>query len=145
MTLSGTTTPGQSGPWNEEGVLCIPQISCNTGTSPSDCIASYPRHTLEESYLSAEIQSVYSIVPADWSINRIWDIYHRNLRDVLCAYMIIIFFYRNKTSILMTHNLIIYMRTKMIDIKNISNAQLVRRLQLTLNCLEYIVIESIFF
>ena len=41
--LSGTTSPGQS--WSEnngnEGVLCIPQSSSITVTSPSDCLLSY--------------------------------------------------------------------------------------------------------
>ena len=42
-TLSGATTSGQSGPGSDgnEGVLCIPQSSSITGTSPSDCFVSY--------------------------------------------------------------------------------------------------------
>ena len=44
-TLSSSTTPDQSGSWSNgnEGVLCIPQIFSITGTSPSDCLASYTR------------------------------------------------------------------------------------------------------
>ena len=44
----GDTTPGQSGPGGNgnEGVLCIPQSSSITGTSPSDYLVSYPRHSL---------------------------------------------------------------------------------------------------
>ena len=40
--LSGSTTPGQSGPESNgiEGVLCIPQSSSIAGTSPSDCLVS---------------------------------------------------------------------------------------------------------
>ena len=47
-TLSGATTPGQSGSGidGNEGVLHIPQSSSITGTSPSDCLVSYPGHTL---------------------------------------------------------------------------------------------------
>ena len=47
-TLSGTTTPGQSGLRSngKEGVLCIPQNSSITGTSPSDCLVSYSGHLL---------------------------------------------------------------------------------------------------
>ena len=47
--LSGTTTPGHSGPGSDgnEGVLHIPQSSSITGASPSDCFVSYPGHTLE--------------------------------------------------------------------------------------------------
>ena len=43
--LSGATTPGQSGPWNDgnEGVLCNSQSSSTAGTSPSDCLLSYFR------------------------------------------------------------------------------------------------------
>ena len=39
-TLSGTITPGQSGPgsYGYEGVLCIPQSSSITEASPSDCL-----------------------------------------------------------------------------------------------------------
>ena len=42
-TLSGTTTPRQSGLRSDgnEGVLCIPQGSGITGTSPSYCLFSY--------------------------------------------------------------------------------------------------------
>ena len=59
-TLSGATTPGQSGPWSDgnERVLHIP------GTSPSDYLVSYLGHS---SYPSAKKQSVYSTAPADWA------------------------------------------------------------------------------
>ena len=66
--LSSATTPGHSGSESKgnEGVLCIPQSSSITGTSPSDCLVSYPGHLLGRgSYLSAEVQSVYSTAPAD--------------------------------------------------------------------------------
>ena len=47
LTLSGATTLGQSGPGSNgnEGVLRIPQISSTAGTSPSDCLVSYPGHS----------------------------------------------------------------------------------------------------
>ena len=47
-TLSGATTPGQSGPGSDgnEGVLRILQSSSITGTSPSDCLVSYAGHLL---------------------------------------------------------------------------------------------------
>ena len=50
-TLSSAATPGQCGPGNDgnEGVLRIPQSSCNTRTSPSDCLVSYPGHLLRAS------------------------------------------------------------------------------------------------
>ena len=39
-----------------------------TGASPSDCLVLYPRHSLgAKSYLSTEVQSVYSTTPADWA------------------------------------------------------------------------------
>ena len=66
-TLLGTTTPGQSGSGSNgnEGVLQIPQ-SFRIGTS-SDGLVSYPGHTLAEGfYLSEEMESVYSKIPADW-------------------------------------------------------------------------------
>ena len=47
-TLSGVTTQGQSGPasnGNEE-VFRIPQIPSITQTSLSDCLVSYPEHSL---------------------------------------------------------------------------------------------------
>ena len=46
--LSGPTTPGLSGPRSngKEVVLRIPQSSSITGTSPSDCLVSYPGHSL---------------------------------------------------------------------------------------------------
>ena len=71
MTLSSATTPGQSGPGSNgnEGVFHIHQSSSFTGTLPSDCLVSYPRHSLEgKTYPSAEKQSVYSTTPADWAI-----------------------------------------------------------------------------
>ena len=59
----------QSGPGNNgnEGVLCIPQSSSITGASSSDCLVSYIGHSLGESYLSVEIQSVYSTASANWA------------------------------------------------------------------------------
>ena len=60
---------GQSEPGSDgiEGVLHIPQSSSITGASQSDCLMLYPRHSLEESYPSAEMQLVYSTTPADLS------------------------------------------------------------------------------
>ena len=52
---------------NEE-VLCIPQSSCITGASQSDCLVSCPGHLLGVSYNSAEMQLVYSTAPADWAM-----------------------------------------------------------------------------
>ena len=69
-TLSGATTLGQSGPGSDgnERVLRISQSYSITGTSPSDCLVSYPGRSLGESYPSAEKQVVYSTAPADWAI-----------------------------------------------------------------------------
>ena len=54
---SGATIPGQSRPENDgnERVLNISQSSCITRASPSDCLVSYPGHSLGESYPSSEI------------------------------------------------------------------------------------------
>ena len=67
MTLSGATTPGQSGPGSNgnKEVLHIPQNSSIRGVSPSDYLMSYPGHSLGESYSSAEMQSVYFAAPAN--------------------------------------------------------------------------------
>ena len=59
-----------SGPeWNWEqcnkGVLFILQSASITGASPSDCFTSLSGHLFENSYPSAEIQSVYSTAPAE--------------------------------------------------------------------------------
>ena len=69
-TLSGATTPGQSGPGSDgnKGVLRIPQSSSITGTSLSGCLVSYLGHSLGVSYPIAEMQSVYSTTPADWAM-----------------------------------------------------------------------------
>ena len=66
-TLSGTTTLSQSGSGSDdsERVLHISQSSSITGALPSDCIMSYPGHSLRESYPSGEMQSVYSMAPAN--------------------------------------------------------------------------------
>ena len=46
--LSSATTLDQSGLASDsnKGILCIPQSSSITGTSLSDCLVSYPRHSL---------------------------------------------------------------------------------------------------
>ena len=66
-TISGATTPGQSGPGSSgnEEVLCIPQSSSITGTSPSNCLVSYQ----DTRYPSTEKQSVYSTATADWHLS----------------------------------------------------------------------------
>ena len=48
-----------------EGVLRIPQSSSITGTSPSNCLVSYPAHSLGESYSSVEKHLMNSIAPRD--------------------------------------------------------------------------------
>ena len=67
MALSGATIPGQSGPGsnNNEGVLCIPQSSSITGTSPSDCLVSYPGLSLGGGL--TPLLSVYFTAPANWA------------------------------------------------------------------------------
>ena len=69
-TLSGATTPGHSELWSDgnEGLFCILQISSVTGTSPSDCFVSNVGHSLEKSYPSAEMMSVYPTATADWAL-----------------------------------------------------------------------------
>ena len=69
-TLSSATTLGQNGSGSDgsEGVLCIPQSARISGISPLDCLMSYPGHLLWRwgvSYLSAEMQLVYSTAPVN--------------------------------------------------------------------------------
>ncbi len=63
MTLSGATTPSQSKLGNDgsEGALRIPQSSSITGTPPSDCLVSYPGHSLGESYPSGGLSTFRSL------------------------------------------------------------------------------------
>ena len=67
MTLSDVTIQGQSVPGSDgnEGVLHSLHSSCIIGASPSDSLVSYIGHSLDKSYSSAEMQSVYSTAPAD--------------------------------------------------------------------------------
>ena len=69
--LSGAIILGHSGPGSggNEGVLRVPQSSNITGTSPSDCLVSYPGYSLGVgSYPSSEVQLVYSTAITDWEI-----------------------------------------------------------------------------
>ena len=70
--LSGSTTPGKSGlksNGNEE-VLHFPPKYSIIGTWPWYFLESYCAYSLRESYPSAEMQSLYSTTPADWSLDR---------------------------------------------------------------------------
>ena len=68
-TLSGATTPGQSGPSSNgnKGVLHIFHSFSIIGASPSDCFVLSLGHSLGESYHSAQMQSVYSVDPGMWT------------------------------------------------------------------------------
>ena len=55
-----------------KGYSVLPQRSCITEASTSDCLVSYPEHLLEESYPSADMQSVNSAAPANWAKNYAW-------------------------------------------------------------------------
>ena len=68
-TLPGATTPDQSGPGSNgnERVQHIPQ-SFKIEASPLNGSMSYPGHSLEVTYPSAEMQSVYSTAPANWVV-----------------------------------------------------------------------------
>ena len=79
MTLSGAPTPGQSRP----RTMGIKEYSAFPKASPSDCLVSYPGHLLGESYPFAEMQSVYSAAPADWSKFGMTKLLERKLRILL--------------------------------------------------------------
>ena len=88
-TLSDASTLGWGGPGSDgnEGVLCILQSSSITGTSPSDCLVSYPEHSLGEvSYISAEKQSAYSNASANWAIKSFKKISCHQLFLHFCVY-----------------------------------------------------------
>ena len=55
MTLSGATTPGQSGLGSDckKGILHIPQRFSFTGASLSDSLVTYLGRSLEKSYTPA--------------------------------------------------------------------------------------------
>ena len=76
--MPGQSEPGSNG---NEGVLHIPQGPSITGTSPSDCLVSYPGHSSGGSYPSAEVQSVYFTDPADWATHT-W--IHRHQKKFGC-------------------------------------------------------------
>ena len=44
----------------------FPKTPAFVGTPPSDCLEPYPGEPLAGLLLSAEVQSVYSTIPADW-------------------------------------------------------------------------------
>ena len=49
------------------GAMAMKGYSAFPEASASDCLMSYPGHSLEESYPTAEMQLVYSTAPADWA------------------------------------------------------------------------------
>ena len=65
MTLSSATTLGQRGPRRDgnEQILHIPLNSSITEASLSNCLMSYPEHSLGDSNPFVELQSVYSTAP----------------------------------------------------------------------------------
>ena len=73
IELSGATTPDQSGLGSDgnEGVLRIPQISSITGNLTIRWFSVISGHLLwgRGAYPSAEMQSMYSTVPADWAMH----------------------------------------------------------------------------
>ena len=68
-TILGATTPGQSGSESDsnEGVLNIPQGSSITGTSPPDCLMSYPGNSLGGDLIPRKRCNRF-IAPADWAL-----------------------------------------------------------------------------
>ena len=66
-TLSGVTTPGQSGPGSDgyEEVLRFPQTSSITGTSASDCLVSYQDTRGGSLIPLAEMQCILQPHPTD--------------------------------------------------------------------------------
>ena len=50
-----------------KGVHCIPQSPSIPRTLPSDCLVSYPEHSLVDSNPTEEKEFVCSTTPADWA------------------------------------------------------------------------------
>ena len=89
-TLSSATTPGQSEPGSDdnEGVLCTPQSSSFTGTLLSDCLVSYPTHSLR-GYPSAERESKYSTAPAYCAVTELLVMHYNTWKHLtVCKQMI---------------------------------------------------------
>ena len=53
--------------WVDLAAMAIKEYSAFY-KAPSDCLVSYPGHSLKESYLFAGKQSVYSTAQADWAV-----------------------------------------------------------------------------
>ena len=68
-----------SGSDGNETVFCIPQSSSITGPSPSDCLVSSPEHSFWESYLSAEMESVYRKQETQWKW--VWLLYGESIDE----------------------------------------------------------------
>ena len=71
--LSGATTLGQSGPGSDgnKGVLRIPQSSGIIGTSPSDCLVSYPGHSLGKGLTPLQRSNQCILEPFLFGLNRL--------------------------------------------------------------------------
>ena len=69
MDTSGAITLGQCGPGSDSNdcVYCISQSSGFTEDSQSDWSVLYTSYSFRETFLSAEMNSVYSTAPADWT------------------------------------------------------------------------------
>ena len=67
-TLSGTIAPNLSGPGSDsnEGVLRIPKSFSITATSPSDCLGSYPGHSLEVGVIPLNRNAVGAFYSSSW-------------------------------------------------------------------------------
>ena len=87
-TLSSATILGQSGPCRDgnKGVLRIPKSSIITGTSPSDCLVSYPGHSLVGGGLtSLQRSSVFNNPSLLGKFKNMIKIYIEWLQEVIVA------------------------------------------------------------
>ena len=83
MTLSGATTPGQSRPGSNgnEDIVHISQSSSITVALLSDSLILFAGHSLVRwSYPSAEMQTVYSTVQANWASYNCYTNYYHLIR-----------------------------------------------------------------
>ena len=91
-TLLGSTSPGQCGHWcdGNQGVLSITLHSCITDASSLDRLVSIQDIRGGEFLPCEEIQSVYSITPADWVVH-LYGFNYSNKTLIIIWFHIVIF------------------------------------------------------
>ena len=97
--LSDATIPGHTGPGSNgnEGVLCIPQSSSITGTSPSDCLVSYPGNLLGWGGVLPFCKSAVGVFYSPIRLGKIFFYSTPSTRSILKWLMFVFFFLKNRS------------------------------------------------